>query len=42
MTACVILNLLNELAIRDQMQSLQSILSSLFLNEFNKFKNAAA
>ena len=33
-----LLNLLNELGIRDKMRGLRSILS-LFRNEFNKFNN---
>ena len=37
MSAQVLLNLLNELRIRDKMQGLSSILSLLFRNEFNKF-----
>ena len=38
MSVHVLLNLLNELRKRDQMQGLPSILS-LFRNEFNKFSN---
>ena len=38
MSAHVILNLLNKLRKRDEMQGLPSILS-LFRNEFNKFNN---
>ena len=38
MSACVLLNLLNELGTRDKMLGLPSILY-LFRNEFNKFNN---
>ena len=38
MSAHVLLNLCNELGIRDKMRCLSSILS-LFRNEFNKFNN---
>ena len=38
MSAHVLLNLLNELRIRDKMRGLSSILS-FFRNEFNKFDN---
>ena len=41
MSAHVLLNLLNELGKRDQMQGLPSILS-LFRNKFNKFNNTGA
>ena len=41
MSAHVLLNLLNELWIRDTMRGLPSILS-LFRNEFNKFNNTWA
>ena len=41
MSAHVLLNLLNELAKRDQMRGLPSILS-LFCKEFNKFNNTGA
>ena len=41
MSAHVLLNLLNELGKRDIMRGLPSI-SSLFLNEFNKFNNTEA
>ena len=41
MSAHVLLNLLNELRKRDEMQGLSSILS-LFCNEFNKFNNTGA
>ena len=41
MSAYVLLNLLNELGIRDKMPYLPSILS-LFGNEFNKFNNTVA
>ena len=41
MSAHVLLNLLNELGIRDKMRGLPSILS-LFRNEFNKFNNTRA
>ena len=41
MSAHVLLNLLNELAKRDKMRGLPSILS-LFRNEFNKFNNTRA
>ena len=41
MSAHVLLNLLNELRIRDKMRGLPSILS-LFRNEFNKFINTRA
>ena len=41
MSAHVLLNLLNELGKRDQMQGLPSILS-LFRNELNKFNNTGA
>ena len=41
MSAHVLLNLLNEVRKRDQMQDLQSILS-LFRNKFNKFNNTGA
>ena len=41
MSAHVLLNLLNELGKRDQMQGLPSILS-LFRNKFNKFNNTRA
>ena len=37
----VLLNLLNELGIRDKMRGLQCILS-LFCNKFNKFNNTQA
>ena len=41
MSAHVLLNLLNELRNRDEMQGLSSILS-LFCNEFNKSNNTGA
>ena len=41
MSAHVLLNLLNELRKRDQMQGLLSIVS-LFHNKFNKFNNTGA
>ena len=41
MSAHVLLNLLNKLGKRDQMQGLPSILS-LFRNELNKFNNTRA
>ena len=41
MSAHVLLHLLNELAKRDKMRGLPSILS-LFRNEFNKFNNTVA
>ena len=41
MSAHVLLNLLNKLRKRDQMQGLPSILS-LFRNKFNKFSNSGA
>ena len=41
MSAHVLLNLFNELGIRDKMRGLPSIFS-LFRNEFNKFKNTRA
>ena len=41
MNAHVLLNLLNELVIRDKMRGWSSILS-LFRNEFNKFNNTRA
>ena len=41
MSAHVLLNLLNELAKRDKMRGLPSILS-LFRDEFNKFNNTRA
>ena len=41
MSAHVLLNLLNELGIRDKMRGLPSILF-LFRNEFNKFNNTRA
>ena len=41
MSAHVLLNLLNELGIRDKKQDLSSILS-LFRNELNKFNNTRA
>ena len=40
MSAHVLLNLLNELWKRDRMRGLP--ISSLFLNEFNKFNNTRA
>ena len=39
LSAHVLLNLLNELGVRDKMRGLPSILS-LFRNELNKFNNA--
>ena len=41
MSALVLLNLLNELRIRNKMRGLPSILS-LFRNEFKKFNNTGA
>ena len=41
MRAHVLLNLLNDLGIRDKLRGLPSILS-LFRNEFNKFNNTRA
>ena len=41
MIANVLLNVLNELRIRDKMRGLPSILS-LFRNEFNRFSNTGA
>ena len=41
MTAHILLNLLNELRIRDQMRDLSRILS-LFPNSFNKLNNIGA
>ena len=41
MSACVLLNLSNQLRKRDKLRGLQSILS-LFHNEFNKFNNTGA
>ena len=41
MCAHVLLNLLNELRLRDKMQGLPSILS-LFCSKFNKFNNTGA
>ena len=41
MSACVLLNLLNELRKRDKMRGLPRILS-LYHNEFNKFNNTGA
>ena len=41
MSAHVLLNLINELAKRDKMRGLPSILS-LFRNKFNKFNNTSA
>ena len=41
MSVLVLLNLLNKLGKRDKMRGLPSI-SSLFRNEFNKFKNTGA
>ena len=41
MSAHVLLNLLNELGIKDKMRVLPSILS-LFRNKFNKFNNTKA
>ena len=41
MSAHVLLNLLNELGIRDKMRGLPSILSH-FRNEFNKLNNTGA
>ena len=41
MSACVLLNLLNELRKSDKMRDLPSILS-LFRNKFNKFNNTGA
>ena len=41
MSAHVLLNLLNKLMKRDQLQGLPSILS-LFRNKFNKFNNAGS
>ena len=41
MSACVLLNLLNEYGKSDKVRGLPSILS-LFCNEFNKFNNTGA